>query len=65
VLTESAAIIWYLSEAYRQDHNRLIPTGLQERARCLEWCFFVVGELDETFAVRRIANKSPHPMRVG
>jgi glutathione S-transferase len=63
VLTETAAIIWYLSEAYGQDHNRLIPSGPQERARYLEWCFFVVGELDETFAVCRIANKSPHPNR--
>jgi glutathione S-transferase len=55
VLTESAAIIWYLSEAYGQDHNRLIPTDPAERARCLEWCFFVLGELDETslYVMRR------------
>lgn len=55
VLTESAAIIWYLSETYGQDHNRLIPTDPQERARCLEWCFFVLGELDESslYVMRR------------
>jgi glutathione S-transferase len=55
VLTESAAIIWYLSETYGQDHNRLIPTDPGERARCLEWCFFVLGELDETslYVMRR------------
>jgi glutathione S-transferase len=55
VLTESAAIIWYLSETYGQDHNRLIPTDPREKARCLEWCFFVLGELDETslYVMRR------------
>jgi glutathione S-transferase len=55
VLTESAAIIWYLSETYGQDHNRLIPTDPRERARCLEWCFFILGELDETslYVMRR------------
>jgi glutathione S-transferase len=45
---ESAAIIWYLSETCGQDHNRLVPIDPSERARCLEWCFFVLGELDET-----------------
>jgi glutathione S-transferase len=55
VLTESAAIIWYLSETYGKDHNRLVPTDPQERARCLEWCFFILGELDETslYVIRR------------
>jgi glutathione S-transferase len=55
VLTESAAIIWYLSETYGQHHNRLVPTDPRERARCLEWCFFVLGELDETslYVMRR------------
>jgi glutathione S-transferase len=55
VLTDSAAIIWYLSETYGQDHNRLVPTDPSERARCLEWCFFVLGELDETslYVMRR------------
>ena len=55
VLTESAAIIWYLSETYGDDRNRLVPTDPQERARCLEWCFFVLGELDETslYVMRR------------
>ncbi len=55
VLTESAAIIWYLSETYGQDHNRLVPTDPEQRARCLEWCFFVLGELDETslYVMRR------------
>src|ERR1700761_3540535 len=40
IITESAAIILYLSDAYGQEDNRLIPIDLRERARCLEWCFF-------------------------
>lgn len=58
VLTESAAIIWYLSETYGQDHNRLIPADPREKAHCLEWCFFTLGELDETslYVVRRHAD---------
>jgi glutathione S-transferase len=60
VLTESAAIIWYLSETYGQDHNRLIPGDPRERARCLEWCFFTLGELDETslYVMRRHSDMS-------
>jgi glutathione S-transferase len=55
VLTESAAIVTYLSDAYGQDHNRLLPTGMRERARSLEWCFFVISELDATslYVMRR------------
>ena len=55
VLTESAAIVTYLSDAYGQPDNRLFPTGTQERARCLEWCFFVISELDATslYVMRR------------
>jgi glutathione S-transferase len=55
VLTESAAIIAYLSDAYGQPHNRLLPIDLRERARCLEWCFFVISELDATslYVMRR------------
>jgi glutathione S-transferase len=55
VLTESAAIVTYLSDTYGQDHNRLLPTGPRDRARCLEWCFFVISELDATslYVMRR------------
>ena len=50
-----AAIITYLSDTYGQDHNRLMPTNPRERARCLEWCFFVISELDATslYVMRR------------
>ena len=55
VITESAAIIAYLSDAYGQKHNRLVPDDPRERAGCLEWCFFVISELDATslYVMRR------------
>jgi glutathione S-transferase len=55
VLTESAAIVWYLSETYGLDHNRLVPEYPRDRARCLEWCFYILGELDESslYVMRR------------
>jgi glutathione S-transferase len=55
ILTESAAIVSYLSDAYGQPHNRLVPLELRPRARCLEWCFFVISELDATslYVMRR------------
>ena len=55
ILTESAAIVTYLSDAYGQPDNRLIPTELRARAQCLEWCFFVISELDATslYVMRR------------
>jgi len=54
-LTESAAIVTYLSDAYGQSHNRLVPIELCPRAQCLEWCFFVISELDATslYVMRR------------
>ena len=55
VITESAAIVTYLSDAYGQDQNRLVPLDVRERAACLEWCFFVISELDATslYVMRR------------
>jgi glutathione S-transferase len=55
VITESAAIVSYLSDAYGQPHNRLVPDSVRDRARCLEWCFFVISELDATslYVMRR------------
>jgi glutathione S-transferase len=68
VITESAAIIAYLSDAYGRSHNRLVPEDVRERARCLEWCFFVISELDATslYVMRRhgdlrhIYGEAPH-----
>ncbi len=55
VLTESAAIVTYLSDTYGNDRNRLIPITPRDRARCLEWCFFIISELDATslYVMRR------------
>ncbi len=55
IMTESAAIICYLSDAYGQPHNRLVPLEVRPRARCMEWCFFVISELDATslYVMRR------------
>jgi len=55
VITESAAIVLYLSDAYGQPQNRLVPDDVRDRARCLEWCFFVISELDATslYVMRR------------
>ncbi len=55
VITESAAIVSYLSDVYGQAHNRLMPIETLDRAKCLEWCFFVISELDATslYVMRR------------
>ncbi len=55
VITESAAIVIYLSDTYGLPHNRLVPEDSRERAKCLEWCFFVISELDATslYVIRR------------
>lgn len=55
VLTESAAIVAYLSDAYGTPETALLPEDTRERARCLEWCFFIISELDATslYVMRR------------
>ena len=55
IITESAAIVSYLSDTYGLPHNRLVPLDVRGRARCLEWCFFVISELDATslYVMRR------------
>lgn len=55
ILTESAAIVTYLSDTYANPGNSLFPTHPHDRARCLEWCFFVISELDATslYVMRR------------
>ena len=54
-ITESAAIIAYLSDTYADAATALLPRAPVERAQCLEWCFFVVSELDATslYVMRR------------
>jgi glutathione S-transferase len=55
VLTESVAIALYLSDTYGTEQNRLVATTGVERAKCLEWCFFALSELDATslYVLRR------------
>ena len=55
ILTESAAIIAYLSDQYGNNENRLVPLDPRERAVCLEWNFFVISELDAAslYVIRR------------
>jgi glutathione S-transferase len=54
-ITESAAIVTYLSDAYGSAQTTLLPSGTKERARCLEWCFLVISELDAAslYVIRR------------
>ena len=54
-ITESAAIICYLSDRYGTPANTLLPRDPIERARCLEWCFFITTEIDATalYVMRR------------
>jgi glutathione S-transferase len=57
VLTESAAICTYLGDQFPD--SGLVPApGTLERARYLQWCFFVIGELEQplwTIAKHRFA----------
>lgn len=52
---ESAAIIAYLAAVYGGQPNRLIPQSDADYAHWLEWCFFIVTELDSTslYVMRR------------
>lgn len=52
---ESAAIVAYLSRTYSTHESSLIPVGEHDYAFWLEWCFFIVAELDSTslYVMRR------------
>jgi glutathione S-transferase len=45
VLTESAAIVLYLAEKYRE--RGLLPVDLKERAQAYRWLMFAVTELEQ------------------
>jgi Glutathione S-transferase len=55
VLTESAAIIQYLSEACPNSSDVYVPSDAVSRARLNEWCYFIMSELDagSLYVVRR------------
>jgi glutathione S-transferase len=52
---ESAAIVAYLSRTYSTREQALIPEAQRDYAAWLEWCFFIVTELDSTslYVMRR------------
>ncbi len=46
VLTESAAIVTYIGEAFNAPPGFFVPAGATGRATLNEWCFFIMTELD-------------------
>lgn len=52
---ESAAIVAYLANKHRTADGGLVPTCQKNYAKWLEWCFFIVTELDSTslYVMRR------------
>jgi len=55
VLTESAAILNYMTEAFPTPAHIYAPTDAVGRAKLLEWCFFTMSELDANglYSMRR------------
>ena len=55
VLTESAAIIQYLSETFANSPEVYVPSDAVSRARLNEWCYFILSELDagSLYVIRR------------
>ena len=45
-LTESAAIMTYMTETFPVPDRFFVPEDALARARLLEWCFFTMSELD-------------------
>ena len=55
VLTESAAIVQYLSETFGKSSELYVPEDAESRATLNEWCYFIISELDagSLYIVRR------------
>jgi glutathione S-transferase len=55
VLTESAAIVQYLSETFADPAKLYVPQNAQARASLNEWCYFIMTELDAAslYVIRR------------
>jgi len=55
VVTESAAIIEYVSEAFEPPTGIYVPSTCRERAKLNEWCFFIMTEFDAhtLYVIRR------------
>jgi glutathione S-transferase len=61
---ESAAIVAYLCRTYGTPGRMLIPEDQRSYATWLEWCFFIVTELDSTslYVMRRHDAKALGPI---
>jgi len=46
VLTESGAILLYLSESFASSSDLYVPSDAEGRATMNEWCYFIISELD-------------------
>ena len=55
VLSESAAIVQYVSETFADRSKLYVPRDAETRAALNEWCFFIMTELDASslYIVRR------------
>jgi glutathione S-transferase len=55
VITQSAAIVQYIAEAFDAPAHVFIPRSAADRARINEWCFFCMTELDahSLYVIRR------------
>src|SRR5689334_7953286 len=54
-IAESAAIVSYLSNEYGTEGSSLLPRDCLARVRAMEWCYFIMTELDATslYVIRR------------
>jgi glutathione S-transferase len=61
VLTESAAIVQYLSETFSDRKELYQPRDARGRAELNEWCYFIMTELDagSLYVVRRHEGLAP------
>ena len=55
ILTESVTIMNYLSEIFPLPEWFFVPATAEERAKLLEWCFFLMSEIDANaiYTIRR------------
>lgn len=55
LITQSAAILQYLGDAFAAPEHVFTPTTAAERAKLNEWCFFCMTELDahSLYVIRR------------
>jgi glutathione S-transferase len=55
LLTESAAIVQYLTETFGNSSGLYVPQDAASRATLNEWCYFIMSELDagSLYVVRR------------